>query len=146
MSNENYAGFWIRVASTLIDTVALLMVTVPLLTFIYGTDYWALDLKTLQEKPPVMGVWDVLLNYIFPVVAVISFWLYKSATPGKMLTKLKIVDAKTGEKPKVGQFFLRYIGFIIALLPFLLGVIWVGFDKRKQGWHDKLASTVVIRV
>ena len=76
----------------------------------------------------------------------IAFWLYKSATPGKILTKLKIVDAKTGEKPSVGQFLIRYLGFIIALLPFLLGVIWVGFDKRKQGWHDKLASTIVIRV
>jgi uncharacterized RDD family membrane protein YckC len=27
----------------------------------------------------------------------------------------------------------------------LLGFIWVGFDQRKQGWHDKLAKTVVIK-
>ncbi|MDG2018151.1 MAG: hypothetical protein P8J25_01765 [Porticoccaceae bacterium] len=27
----------------------------------------------------------------------------------------------------------------------LIGIIWVAFDKRKQGWHDKLASTAVIR-
>jgi uncharacterized RDD family membrane protein YckC len=26
-----------------------------------------------------------------------------------------------------------------------LGLIWVGIDKRKQGWHDKLAGTVVVR-
>jgi len=27
----------------------------------------------------------------------------------------------------------------------LLGLVWVAFDRRKQGWHDKLAGTVVIR-
>jgi uncharacterized RDD family membrane protein YckC len=40
---------------------------------------------------------------------------------------------------------LRYVGFIIAALPLLIGLIWAAFDARKQGWHDKIASTVVIR-
>jgi uncharacterized RDD family membrane protein YckC len=31
------------------------------------------------------------------------------------------------------------------MLVFFLGFIWVAFDKRKQGWHDKIAGTVVIR-
>ena len=66
MGNENYAVFWIKVASTLIDTVALLMVTVPLLTFIYGADCWAFDLKNLEEGNAIC---DGLLNHIFPAVA-----------------------------------------------------------------------------
>jgi uncharacterized RDD family membrane protein YckC len=39
----------------------------------------------------------------------------------------------------------RYLGYYDSTIPFLLGLMWVGIDKRKQGWHDKLAGTVVIR-
>jgi uncharacterized RDD family membrane protein YckC len=86
-----------------------------------------------------------LLNYILPAVAVVIFWVYKSATPGKIVLKLTIVDAKTGGKPSVGQFIGRYLAYYISSIPLLLGILWVGIDKRKQGWHDKLAGTVVIR-
>ena len=75
----------------------------------------------------------------------IILWIYKSATPGKMLTGLIIVDAKTGEKPSIGQFIVRYLGYYVSIIPLSLGIIWVGIDKRKQGWHDKLAGTVVIK-
>lgn len=51
----------------------------------------------------------------------------------------------TGGKPTAGQFIGRYFAYLIAFLPLCLGVIWVGIDKKKQGWHDKLAGTVVIR-
>jgi uncharacterized RDD family membrane protein YckC len=76
---------------------------------------------------------------------IIVFWVYKSATPGKLATRLAIVDAKTGEKPSTGQFIGRYFAYYVSIIPFFLGFIWVGIDKRKQGFHDKLAGTVVIR-
>jgi uncharacterized RDD family membrane protein YckC len=86
-----------------------------------------------------------MLNYIFPAVATILFWNYCSATPGKMALNMKIVDAKTGKKPTVGQFIGRYLGYFPSFLVVMLGVIWVGIDSRKQGWHDKMAGTVVIK-
>jgi uncharacterized RDD family membrane protein YckC len=39
----------------------------------------------------------------------------------------------------------RYLGYFVSAIPLFLGLIWVGIDGRKQGWHDKLAGTVVIR-
>jgi uncharacterized RDD family membrane protein YckC len=92
-----------------------------------------------------VGFWDFSLNYIFPAVFGITFWVYKSATPGKMATNLTIVDAKTGGKPSTRQFIGRYFGYFLSIIPLMLGIIWIGFDKRKQGWHDKLAGTVVIK-
>lgn len=62
-----------------------------------------------------------------------------------MATKLTIVDANTGEKPSPAQFVGRYLAYYVSMLPLFLGIIWVGIDKRKQGWHDKLAGTVVIK-
>ena len=135
---HNYAGFWIRVLASLIDTCLLLMVIWPILFLIYGEYYW-----TGSEF--IAGTWDVILSYLFPAIAVIAFWICKSSTPGKMLFKLIIVDAQTNDKPSTGQFIGRYLGYYLAMIPLLLGIIWVGIDKRKQGWHDKLAGTVVIR-
>ncbi|MFT5173192.1 MAG: putative RDD family membrane protein YckC [Gammaproteobacteria bacterium] len=138
MDNRQYAGFWIRVGASLIDTLLVALIILPALTAIYGVQYWHSDAF-------VQGTWDVLLNYILPIVAVIIFWIYKSATPGKMLTKLIIVDARTGQKPSAGQFVGRYFCYYVSLLPLFLGFIWIAVDKRKQGWHDKLAGTVVIK-
>lgn len=138
MNEQEYAGFWIRTGAALIDTILILIITLPILTAIYGPDYWS-------GESIFLGFWDALLNYILPAIAVIVFWVYKSATPGKMATKLTIVDAKTGGKPSTGQFIGRYLGYYISMIPLFLGIIWVGIDKRKQGWHDKLAGTVVIR-
>jgi len=58
---------------------------------------------------------------------------------------LVIVDAKTLGKPSFGKLVLRYIGYYVSTIPLLLGLIWVGIDKRKQGWHDKIAGTLVLK-
>ena len=133
-----YAGFWIRVGASLIDTLLLLIVTGPILTMIYGQSYWA-------GESTIQGFWDALFSYVLPAVAVIIFWIYKSATPGKMALRLKIVDANTGQKPSTGQLIGRYLGYYVSAFLLCLGFIWVGIDKRKQGFHDKLARTVVVR-
>jgi uncharacterized RDD family membrane protein YckC len=57
----------------------------------------------------------------------------------------RIVDAKTGGKPSTGQLIGRYLAYYVSIFPLMLGLIWVGIDARKQGWHDKLAGTLVVR-
>ena len=138
MNEQEYAGFWIRVGASLIDTILLMIIIFPVVTAIYGKDYWS-------DESLVQGFWDVMFSYLLPAVAVIVFWVYKSATPGKLMTNLIIVDAKTGGKPSTGQFIGRYLAYYLSAIPLCLGFIWVAFDKRKQGWHDKLAGTLVIR-
>jgi len=138
MDDLEYAGFWIRLGASLIDTLVLLIITVPLLTMIYGADYW---LSTSAVK----GIWDLLLSYVLPAFAVIVFWTYKSATPGKMALRLKVVDAATGGAVPTGRLVARYVGYFVSMIPLFLGFIWVGIDSKKQGWHDKMAGTVVVR-
>ena len=67
------------------------------------------------------------------------------ATPGKIAIGARIVDARTGEPAGTGQLIGRYLGYFVSTLFLGLGLLWVAFDARKQGWHDKLAGTVVIR-
>jgi uncharacterized RDD family membrane protein YckC len=138
MDGKEYAGFWIRFGAMLIDLVVMIIVLYIPLTIIYGEEYWI-------GEQFIYGFWDVILGYIVPIVVTIWFWLRYSGTPGKMATKLRIVDAATGNKMTTGQAIGRYFAYTIAILPLCLGLIWVGIDKKKQGWHDKLAGTVVIR-
>ncbi|OQY55281.1 MAG: RDD family protein [Candidatus Parabeggiatoa sp. nov. 2] len=137
-SDVEYVGFWLRVLATIIDSLIILLVTLPLLISIYGMQY-------LESDATVQGLADFLISYVFPAIAVILFWNYKQATPGKMAISAVIVDANTGDKPSNGQLVGRYFSYIISSLPLGLGLIWVAFDARKQGWHDKLANTVVIK-
>lgn len=136
--DQEYAGFWIRVGASIIDSIIVLIIILPILRMVYGEAYWF-------DTSFVKGFWDLVFSYILPAVGVVIFWIYKSATPGKMATKLTIVDAKTGNKPTTAQFVIRYLGYYVSMLPLFLGFIWVGIDPRKQGWHDKLAGTVVLR-
>jgi uncharacterized RDD family membrane protein YckC len=57
---------------------------------------------------------------------------------------MKIVDAKTGADPSVTQCLLRFLGYFVSIFT-LLGFLAIATDSRKQGWHDKIAGTVVIK-
>ena len=139
LNNIDYAGFWIRVAASIIDSIILVLVTSPILYSIYGKEYF-------KSEGLVAGYWDIIIKWIFPAVAVIVFWIYKSATPGKMIMGIKIIDMKTGNPPSTSQSIIRYLGYYVSMIPLMLGIIWVAFDEKKQGWHDKLAGTVVIKI
>ena len=127
-----------RVGAALIDSLLIALCTMPFLYWIYGDAYFT-------SEAMFSGTMDCLLSWVAPPVAIISFWIIRSATPGKMAFRAVIVDAETGGKPNRGQCVGRYFGYFVASLPLFLGILWVAFDARKQGWHDKLAGTVVIR-
>lgn len=138
-SNDlEYVGFWPRVWASIIDSVLVCALIYPLLTLIYGKSYW-------NGGAFVKGPLDFLLSWVFPALAIVAFWVTKQATPGKMLIKARIVDANTGENATTGQLIGRYAGYYLATIPLGIGLLWVAFDPRKQGWHDKLAGTVVVR-
>ncbi len=109
-------------------------------------EIWGAVFSNMSWIPPVLGPADVVINWIFPVAAVVLFWIYKSATPGKMIMRTKIVDAKTGGAPQAFKFIVRYVGYFISFLPLGLGFLWAAFDKQKRGWHDLMAGTIVVRV
>jgi uncharacterized RDD family membrane protein YckC len=135
-----YAGFWIRVGASIIDSILMVAITIPLLGLVYGWQPVG-SMKYLEAS----GLAYALISWVLPAATIVWFWTQKGATPGKMLLSLKIVDAQTGGKLTIGQSLGRYAGYIIASIPLCLGLLWVAFDRRKQGWHDKLAGTVVIR-
>jgi len=138
--NIEYAGFWLRFGAAIIDTILILVITFPLLIAIYGWEYFG-----TENTGWIAGPADFLISWVLPAVATILFWMYRQATPGKMLLSVRIQDANTGAKLSLGQSVGRYLGYFVSTIPLGLGLVWVAFDKKKQGWHDKLAHTVVVK-
>lgn len=136
-AEPEYVGFWVRFIASVIDSILVLVIVYPLMSFLFG---W----NNVVAGNVNVGV-GLFFELVLPAVAVIIFWIYRSATPGKMIMGAKIVDARAYGKPSRGQLIGRYFAYYVSMLPIFLGFFWIGFDKRKQGWHDKLAGTVVIK-
>ena len=86
-----------------------------------------------------------------PVViayAIVVLWLVatRGQSPGKMAINIKIVKVD-GRRLGFGGMLLReIIGKIVSSLIIFLGYIWILFDTERQGWHDKIAGTYVVKV
>ena len=127
------AGFGIRLLAQIIDLFWLLPLSI-LLGIVAGL---------VNEDGMSVGG-EIMANLIGALV-VLLFWAERQGTPGKLVLGLRIVDAGTGGTPAIGRLVLRYVGYLVSALPLGLGYLWVLWDRRKQGWHDKMAGTVVVR-
>lgn len=85
------------------------------------------------------------VGLLIDLVYFVGFWAWRGQSPGMIPFNMRVVLAADGGKIDVVRALLRYVGLIISFVVLLLGVIWVAFDRRKQGWHDKIAGTVVVR-
>lgn len=137
-----YAGFWRRLFAFILDTLLVSIITTALVAALFGLDY----LQQIQQGSLFDSFdWRImLLEQGFPLLWTLSFWVFWMATPGKLLMDCQIVDAGTVTKASLGQLILRYFAYLLSIIPFGLGFLWIVFDKRNQGWHDKLANTLVI--
>ena len=138
--STRYAGFWLRCAASLVDTVIFVLLIV-VTSMLFG-----LGMPT-QLGMSATGT-DTLLRFtlenLLPATITLFFWIKFLGTPGKLLCGCQVVDANSGGPLRAGQALLRYLGYFISTLPLGLGFLWIAWDKRKQGFHDKIAKTVVI--
>lgn len=133
-----YLGFWPRLTAAMIDASLMLLVMVPLTVAFYGWAYY--------DRPrPVQGWPDFLINWAGPVAFWLLFWRLYQATPGKMAVSARIVDARSGRPMSLLQMIVRYAAYFVSGVPLMLGFLWIALDERGQGWHDKIAGTVVVR-
>ena len=131
-----YGGFWIRVVAYIIDLVIL------------GVVGGVID-AILRANPsdPSSGSNGLasFINLVIDIAYFAGLWTYMGATLGQRVFKLRVVDANTGQPIGFGKALLRWLGLFVSFLVCFVGVIWVAFDGRKQGWADKIAGTLVVQ-
>jgi uncharacterized RDD family membrane protein YckC len=87
----------------------------------------------------------VAVGIVISVIYYVRAWSTSGQTVGKTLLGVKVVT-KDGSYPSGGKAFLRYIGYFVSGIVLSIGFLWVAFDRKRQGWHDKIAGTYVIYV
>lgn len=85
-----------------------------------------------------------LMRTAVSLLLTIILWVKFLGTPGKLLLDCQVVHADSLKAMSVQQAALRYVAYLASIAPLLLGFLWVARDKRKQGFHDKIANTVVL--
>ena len=146
-----YGGFWRRFFAFMIDE--MLLTAIGWFFFLLGGTALGLGIQTGEMVLDEEIFWGLSLKYVLlyqflTVLLSMAYFTYLHGTMGQTLGK-KILGLKlmqeTGESMRPGLAFLRWVGYLINTVCMNLGFIWVAFDGRKQGWHDKIAGTVVIR-
>jgi uncharacterized RDD family membrane protein YckC len=151
MADKRFGGFWRRLLAFAIDSIILYFVS--LILFLIGL--LALKLGGVSfgsivltgDLPLGTGLFAAVYIVTALLTGIIYFiWFHGTvgATPGKMLFGLRVIQI-SGEIMTLGVAFLRWVGYVVSGLVFFLGFIWIAFEGRKQGWHDKIAATLVIR-
>lgn len=136
-----YGGFWVRFVAFILDAIVLAVITTALAPLVSG-----------GNVVTTAGGGGIEINYtanaiglLVDLVYFVGFWAWRGQSPGMIPFNMRIVMADDGGKVDAVRCLLRYVGLLISIAILFLGVIWVGFDRRKQGWHDKIAGTVVVR-
>jgi uncharacterized RDD family membrane protein YckC len=139
-----YVGFWPRFAAFVINSILIVVLVGPLLALVLGAppsfDPLAVSPEAAAELLRRSGIETLVLLVLY-----VLLWTRLKAEPGKLVIKAEVVDAKTGAPPTALQATVRFLGYFVSTIPLCIGHLWVAFDKRKQGWHDKLAGTVVVK-
>lgn len=135
-----------RFAAVLLDGVVPLAISIPA-----GIVAWIISLS-LPSLPgdgmQIFAIFIVLLTYLGFMsysALVLALWAY-GLTPGKWMLGIRVIKRETAQPAGFWRMALRQIigQFVSAILCYL-GFVWALVDANRQGWHDKIAKTLVVR-
>jgi predicted Zn finger-like uncharacterized protein len=143
VATQDYAGFWIRVVAYLIDFL-LIGVMQFVLGMLFGLAIDLLGISSAGEPSVNLVVW--LFGASLSIGYAVFFTGYCGQTPGKMAVRIKVVRSDL-TPIGYGRAVLREVfGKFISTILLGIGYLMVAFDSRKQGLHDKIADTCVIKL
>ena len=126
-----YAGFWIRLIAYIIDAIILGAGTYPMIQV----------LASMGIGDHSANIMSIAISWMYFAVFESSVWM---ASPGKKAMGLIVTDEQ-GERITVGRATRRYFAKILSVLLLGLGIVMIAFTARKQGLHDKMFHTLVLR-
>ena len=135
------AGIGQRLSSWLVDVVVLSIIYIALI-LLFGVD--------IEEATIAGGNLSTTISAAHVLMAAIGIGYYtyffgKGQTPGMKLVEIKLIRADGVEPVGCGKGFLRWFGMEISGMVLLLGYVWILVDKKRQGWHDKIVGTYVVK-
>ncbi len=137
------AGFGVRTVAYLIDAFLLSFVGGAFPYLVIANYYTSGGGPNQGQQVTTSTSGSVLVSLVYFLI----FWsrLGGGRTLGMRLLGLRVVQVEDMAVPGILTAFVRWIGLWVSFAFCFVGVIWVAFDSRHQGWHDKIARTLVVR-
>ncbi len=85
------------------------------------------------------------LGFLVALTYFAAMWTWKGTTIGGIVLGLKVVRADGGAVTFAAAL-VRALAAAFSIFVLFLGFLWIAWDGEKQGWHDKIAGTVVLRL
>ncbi len=140
-----YAGNGARFIAWIVDGL-ILSVLIWVVVIVVGILIAAIA-ATGSDTAAALGIVAAIAAVFVVSLAYLPwFWSHGGQTPGMKILRLRLVRAVDGGPVGGGQAVLRLIGYYISAFVFYIGFLWILIDSRRQGWHDKIAGTVMIEV
>ena len=154
-----YAGFWIRVAAALIDLIILIGGLYILYCVMLQSLLWIFPemQKLMLIFRDMQGAWPASGNTIWLIATVLLVFLIGSTlyfvlscagggqTVGKMSVGIKVIRTDSS-RVDLRSSFIRFLGSVLCVATFGIGFIYIAFNERKQGLHDLIADTYVVKL
>ena len=146
MTDMKYAGFWFRVIAAIVDSIivqiAVIIIVFPLGFALGASMAGTSTMAEIEAAGQGLGyVIGILVQWLYFTVSESSTW---QATLGKKMFGIRVTDME-GNKISFGKANGRYWSKIISAIILFIGFIMVAFTKKKQGLHDIIAGTLVMR-
>lgn len=146
-----YAGFWLRLAASVVDGIILLLGSLLALAVTGATIGILLGLFGYEDNV-IYAAGEKMGYYGSTILGIVGPWLYYTllessswqATPGKKAVGIMVTDSM-GKRISLTQANVRYWGKQLSWLTIYIGFIMAGFTKKKQALHDIIAGTLVVR-
>ena len=135
-------GFGPRLLAALIDGAMVGFLSF-MLAFVIGLIAIFINLIKTDQDSSTLQLLTISCLLLFSFVYYIGFWSNEGQTMGMTVVGLQVIRTD-GSRLSTGRALLRYIGYIINAILFSIGFLWAAFDSKRQGWHDKLADTLVV--
>lgn len=146
LNQQHYAGFWFRVIAAIVDVIicqiAVIIIVLPL-GFALGLSMSGTSTQTeIEAVGSGLGtILGILIQWLYFTAQESSAW---QATLGKKMLGIKVTDMN-GERIGFGKANARYWSKILSALILFIGYFMVAFTEKKQGLHDMIAGTLVMR-
>ena len=143
-----FAGLWRRLGAFVIDLSALgaaASFLTPFHWFGFGNFF---DLSAYIDFPLLAIPFVAVANPVSAMLSGVYFvalWAWRGQTLGMMIAGIRLIRTD-GTDVDTGHSLTRLLGALVSALPLFAGLLWIGFDECRQGWHDHLAGTYVVKV